>query len=175
MRVQIRECVAPEDLDGLRRCVIELQDYERGLDASMPTGASVADRLLERMHSECEKNAGRIFVADCAGQVVGYCCVWGSFHSGDVEEAPRRYALVTDLVVLPEHRHNGTGAALIEAAECYARACGVRFIRVSVLGSNEAARGFYAARGFTAHEILLEKPLESSAGGACASAQGARG
>jgi hypothetical protein len=42
----IREYRAETDFDGLRRCVVELQDYEYRLDSRCPDGESIADAYI---------------------------------------------------------------------------------------------------------------------------------
>ncbi len=50
--------------------------------------------------------------------------------------------------VLPEHRRQGLGAALIEAAAGHAALLGARSLFLEVADDNEAAQGLYRSCGF---------------------------
>jgi len=44
--MQIREFYAESDLDGLRACVISVQDYERNLDPRLPSGKDIVEEYV---------------------------------------------------------------------------------------------------------------------------------
>ena len=159
--MRIRECDRKNDFDGLRRCAIELQDFERNLDPRRPDGASIADRYIEQMFRDSRQFAGKIFVADDDGAVVGYASVWARAQAEDIWEGPQEYALVPELVVLSSHRNRGIGRLLLSASEAYARSHGCQCLRISVLAANSEARTLYTSQGFKDHEILLEMSLTS--------------
>jgi putative acetyltransferase len=77
--------------------------------------------------------AGRLFVAEESGQVVGF---------GDLDVASGE---VTAIYVVPEAQGRGVGGALLEEAENRARQAGLREIR---LVSSVNAVAFYERRGF---------------------------
>jgi ribosomal protein S18 acetylase RimI-like enzyme len=77
--------------------------------------------------------AGRLFVAEESGQVVGF---------GDLDPASGE---VTAIYVLPEAQGRGIGGALLAEAENRARRAGLREIR---LVSSVNAVGFYERHGF---------------------------
>ena len=56
----IREYRAETDFDGLRRCVVELQDYEYRLDSRCPDGDFVCGLLADL--SVLESHRGQGFV-----------------------------------------------------------------------------------------------------------------
>ncbi len=159
--VRIRECDRKSDLDGLRRCAIELQDFERNLDSRLPEGSSIADRYIEQMFQDSQRFTGKIFVAEEDSAVVGYASVWARARAEDIWEAPQEYALVPELVVLSSHRNRGIGRLLLSASESYARSHGCQCLRISVLAANNAARALYTSQGFKDREILLEMSLTS--------------
>lgn len=159
--MQIRECDRKKDLDGLRRCAIELQDFERGINPRMPDGSSIAEPYIEQMFRDSRRFAGRIFVADDDGAVVGYASVWARARAEDVWEGPQEYALVPELVVLASHRNRGVGRLLLSASEAYARSQGCECLRIASLAANDAARALYTSVGFKDHEIILEMSLTS--------------
>lgn len=156
--MQIRE-YSSCDREGLRRCAIELQDFERAIDPRMPDGSSIAEPYLEQMFVDLKRNAGKIFVAIDEGAVIGYTCVWGCTRPEDISEAPQHYALVTELVVLASHRKRNIGRALLRTALAYARKGGASCARIAVFADNHAARSLYRSEGFVDREITLEVPL----------------
>lgn len=157
--MEIREYDSSLDRDGLRRCVVELQDFERGLDPRLPPGSAIADGYIEQLLRQNADNSGRIFVALGDGLMAGFVCVWARARSDDVAEAPREYALVKDLVVLPEFRNRGLGRKLLQVAEDFARRHEARYLRISVLAANAVARELYLGFGFQEREVWLDKAL----------------
>ena len=159
--MRIRECDRKKDLDGLLRCAIELQNFERGLDPRMPEGSSIAERYIKQMFRDRRQFAGKIFVADDDGAVVGYASVWARARAEDISSGPQEYALVADLVVLSSHRNQGIGRLLLSASEAYARSYGCECLRIASLAANDAARALYTSQGFKDYEIVLEISLAS--------------
>ena len=157
--MRIREYDETTDRDGLRRCVIELQEFERNLDPRLPEGPSIADAYMTDLLNNCRRFLGEVFVAEDEDAVVGYACVWARARSDDVSEGPREYALVADLVVLGSHRNRGIGRRLLDRSESYARAQRAKHLRISALASNTRARTLYTDVGFEELEIVLEKVL----------------
>lgn len=98
----------------------------------------VADGLARWWTAEALRpaiHAGRTFVAEDAGQVVGMAS----------------YSLVDDAVilwklyVLPGNQGSGAGSALLDRVEA---AAGAKRIRLAFLDGNGRARAFYESRGF---------------------------
>jgi GNAT superfamily N-acetyltransferase len=156
----IREYEEGRDREGLRECVIALQEYERSLDSRLPEGASVADACLRSIFEHCRKSLGKIFVAEADGRVVGYVSVLARVRTDEPEEGPREHALVADVAVLEEYRRRGVGRRLLAAAEEYARKSSAKWMRVCVMAGNKPARALYAHVGFSERELDLEKGLE---------------
>jgi ribosomal protein S18 acetylase RimI-like enzyme len=157
--MQIRECNLDRDLPALRACAIELQDFERALDPRLPEGDKMADAYLEEVFDRARKFAGKFFVAEIDGQVVGLVSVLGACQLEEPSETPAPFAYVDDLLVLPKHRGQGIGKALLAEAEGYAKRCGRASIRLCVKGGNHQARAFYAKAGYGEYELELEKRL----------------
>jgi ribosomal protein S18 acetylase RimI-like enzyme len=155
----IRDFDASRDGTALRECFIELQDYERQLDPGKPEGSTVADAYLNRAFARCREWDGRVFVAEVAGQVLGFVCVWARVRPDEPDENPAEYAFVSDLVVRTTYRRRGIGGRLLSAAKGYARARGARVLRIGVLARNAAARRLYESAGFEQYEVELAKHL----------------
>jgi ribosomal protein S18 acetylase RimI-like enzyme len=157
--INIRDYAADRDSPRLRDCLIELQNSERELEPGKPEGSTIAGEYLDRMFARCRKWDGKVFVADAAGQVVGFVCVWARVPPHEPDDDPSEYAFVSDLVVLPGHRRRGVGRELLTMAERYARSRGARLLRIGVLARNKAARHLYGSAGFSDYEVEMEKPL----------------
>lgn len=120
-------------------------------------GQDYVDRLL----AEVAKTNGTVLFADEGSRLLGYAALYLDASSEDeIDEVQYFYAYVAELLVVPEAQQRGLGARLMQACEALARAAGRRWIRVSVLAGNSAARGLYARCGYSDHLITLEKPLE---------------
>jgi GNAT superfamily N-acetyltransferase len=147
------------DLPALERLVAELQDFERGIDDRILPGPAMAAGYTKAMLSACASQAGAIFVAEVAGDVVGFAAVRARVPTESLDEPPGTYALLSDLVVSEPHRGVGIGRALIEASETHARSLGASELRIAVLARNAQARGLYVATGFSPYLEVLTKPL----------------
>jgi ribosomal protein S18 acetylase RimI-like enzyme len=153
----IRECDPVRDRSGLRACVVELQDFERNIEPTLPKGEEMADRYLAHMLRRCADGTGRIYVAEADGLIVGFVGVLARVVPEPDES--QAYAYVSDLVVLPPYRRRGLGQALLERAEAYARREGARTLRVGVLARNDGAGRLYRRLGFADYTVQLTKPL----------------
>jgi uncharacterized protein (TIGR00290 family) len=160
----IRPYDAARDAAALHECFVELQDFERALEPAQPPGAEVAAPYLELLFARCASHRGAIFVAELGSRVVGFVAVQAHVPQEEPDDPPGTYALVSDLVVLPEARRSGAGRALLARAEAFARAEGARIVRLDVVAGNAGARALYAAAGYRERLLELEKDLVSAGG-----------
>ena len=72
---------------------------------------------------------------------------------------PRRFGLVDELVVMPEHRRAGVARGLLVEVEAWARQRGIDALEVTVWAFNDAARELYAKEGFSILRHYLRKSL----------------
>ncbi len=155
----IRDFNIGSDKAGLRRCFIELQDFERELDKRMPSGDEIADNYIARMLHRCRQCKGKVIVADVDGEVAGYATILPKVKSDDLDDGDIEFALISDLIVLQRFRKLGFGKALLGAAEVYAKSCNARWLRVGAMAANEAARELYTSIGFKEIYTELEKDI----------------
>jgi GNAT superfamily N-acetyltransferase len=154
-----REFDHSHDTTALHDYFIELQNYECQLDPGKPEGSTIAAVYLNRMFARCRDWEGRIFVAEVAGQVVGFVCVWGKVRPEEPDENPAEYALVSDLVVRMPYRRRGIGKPLLSGAEHFARTRGATSLRIGVSAQNVAAKALYESIDFNDYKVELVKPL----------------
>lgn len=160
----IRECDRNTDFDGMRACLIELQEFERRIDPRKPAGDEIATAYISDALSQCAECHGRIFVADEEGEIAGYATVLARVRSGTLDDGDLEYAYLADLVVRAAYRGRGMGRDLIAKAETYARGEGAKWLRVCVLAENQGARRLYHTSGFSELYVDFEKDLTARAG-----------
>ena len=156
----IRKYSSETDAQQLRDCVIELQNFEREIDPRMPSGEEIVDDYIVAMLFRCRMCDGQILVADVDGEIAGYVTMLNRVQSDDLDDGNLEFGLIADLLVRKSHRGSGLGQELMAAAETFAKENGVRWLRVSVMAQNAAARKLYAATGFSEIYVELEKDLE---------------
>ena len=155
----IREYNHETDSDGLRQCVISIQDYERNIDSRMPKGVDIVDEYIHDMFEICKETDGMIFIADIHDSVAGYVLLLSKVKSETIDDGVSEYGLVRDLVVLEGFRGQGVGGKLLHAVENEAEKANVGWLRIEVLSSNEGAKAMYLSKGFKPYTSLLEKKL----------------
>lgn len=128
----------------------------------MPPGADIADTYISEMFKRCKECGGRVLVAEVDATVAGYATILPKVKSEQLEDGDLEYGLVSDLVVLEGYRGIGLGQKLLAAAELYARACHVQYLRIGVLAGNQPAEKLYASAGFSPLYAELEKELTRS-------------
>ncbi|GAB6880633.1 hypothetical protein JCM17823_29070 [Halorubrum gandharaense] len=76
-------------------------------------------------------------------------------------ERDRRRGVVENLYVVPEHRGEGVGSALLDAAERALAESGAETVALEALVDNERARAFYRDHGYDPHRVELTKPVST--------------
>ncbi len=118
---------------------------------------TAAEELLGRLAALHPTDAAVIVSTDASDAPTGWCHV--EMRRTLVEP---RSALIVGLVIGEGHRSAGVGAALLEAAERWARARGCRKLVVATRITRERAHRFYAREGYEVNKTsyFLTKPLE---------------
>jgi ribosomal protein S18 acetylase RimI-like enzyme len=146
-------------LTDVRACLIELQDFERSLDPRLPSGAEIVDDYIPHMLNRCAQCDGKVIVAEVDEKVAGFATILTKVKSEEIEDGGIEYGLVSDLIVASKFRRRGIGRRLLEAAESYAKANEVRWLRIGVLAENQSADGLYDSMDFKRLYIEREKEL----------------
>ena len=98
--MRIRDFDETTDLQHVRDCLVELQDFECLLDPRMPPGSDIADRYIPHMLDRCKRCEGKVLVAEVDGEVAGYATILTKVKSEELEDGDYEYGLVSDLVIL---------------------------------------------------------------------------
>jgi GNAT superfamily N-acetyltransferase len=98
---------------------------------------------------------GTVIVATVAdGSVAGVISIRPSRHfTGELD------GYVGELAVAEDASRRGIGAALVQAAETWARDHGLRNLTLHTGAFNTSARAFYAALGFMEEEVRLTRAI----------------
>lgn len=152
----IRE-FTPRDIDVLKSCFVELQEYERELVHHRLPGAAIADRYIESLVERTKGNSAVIFLAETKGEAVGFICVFLSEKLDEELNEPVELAYISDIVVKNEYRRMGVGEALVKRAEEFAIERKVSYISTHVLANNDSGRTLYGKAGFKEYELFLLK------------------
>lgn len=109
----------------------------------IPANANLPAADVEAAAQRFREGVGlEVLVAEADGQVIGFVAL--SFSP--TLTGPK--AWVDDIVVEPDHRRQGIGAALLEAAVRRARQRSCAYLLVDTAKGNPPARAFYEAYGF---------------------------
>ncbi len=89
----------------------------------------------------------------------GFTTVLARVQSEEIEEGLTEYGLVSDLVVASKFRGQGLGRKLLKAAESFAIANEVEWLRIGVLAGNHSASALYDSLNFEELYVEREKHL----------------
>jgi ribosomal protein S18 acetylase RimI-like enzyme len=146
------------DRQTVQRFVAEIQDHERHLVPALRPGHAIADSYTAHLLHTVATRGGTMLMARVAADTVGFVCAWpGEDDDPLVEPFARTHGYVSELFVVPAWRRRGVGQTLLEAAEAAMAASGCTRLRICSKASNQAALGTYAAAGFSAYEVILDK------------------
>ena len=157
--IRIRNFDAETDLDGIRACIVELQEHERNIYQRLPPADAVVDECVRYMLEQCDKSDGCILVFEDDVGIGGFVTILNRVISEEPDDGELEYGLISDLVVLQRCRGNTGGRQLMIAAENHARENSVEWLRVGVIAGNRVAEHLYQSLGFSPWHIDLEKQL----------------
>ncbi|MCF2530915.1 GNAT family N-acetyltransferase [Yinghuangia soli] len=141
-KASIREAIRPGDLGAVAALHGTLYAQEYGMDVTMEAYVAIGlGELALAWQHEGDRAAGRIWVAELDGRIVGAAAmVRGS-------EAPG-WGQLRWVVLDPAARGHGVGRALFEAAMGEARERGYQGVYLWTIAGLDAAHHLYKSAGF---------------------------
>ncbi len=100
-----------------------------------------------------------IWIAEEAGQVLGYCFCVHKRTCGSTVLQDHHSLYIDDLCVREGFRGQGIGTSLYRRVQDYARAQGCQSVTLNVWAFNEGALRFYRQLGMTPQKTIMEALL----------------
>jgi ribosomal protein S18 acetylase RimI-like enzyme len=123
-----------------------------------PAGESWAVR--SETYRELMADGGAMFLAVDGAAVIGYAICEEETWRSPTWQWPANFLSIVDLIVLPAHRGEGIGVALLTAVEDEARSRGLDAVDMNAAAPNQEARLFYEKHGYRLDLVTYRKPLD---------------
>jgi ribosomal protein S18 acetylase RimI-like enzyme len=153
----------PEDLSRVREITVnsfEAVSIDRNIEREFGpvAGKDWQQRKARDVTTDCEVQPEGVFVAEEAGEVIGYVTTRLDRFSS--------IGRIPNLAVDERHRGSGIGSALIEHALEWMRDHGMAMAKIETLVQNERGQALYPRFGFreVARQIHYVMPLGSEGG-----------
>lgn len=151
------------DYAWVLQCEVDLQEHERAIHDTRLPGVPHSRDYLEMLQRELVESQGAMLIGeDANGDRLG-------FVAGHIVDEPwpmetrdsTRYGYVSDIFVCPKARGGGLAQVLFDAIAAHFLCVdpSLTRLRVNVLAVNAMARRAYERAGFTAYEVMYERPL----------------
>jgi ribosomal protein S18 acetylase RimI-like enzyme len=146
-RINIR-AAAPDDAAALGRLGALLVALHHAFDPDrfIAPGPGTARGYGGFLSSQLARKDAVVLVAELGGDVIGY--VYAGLEGADWMALRGPAGVIHDLVVDPEHRREGVGRLLLEAALEALAVLGAPRVVLSTATQNEAAQQLFASLGF---------------------------
>lgn len=149
------------DREALIELMLTLNRFENAISGDRATSRKAAVASLADDEEKLRAGGGlRLVAAPEGGSAIGYMCCAIACGPPFLKEEVRAFLYVHTLVVAEAARGQGVGGALMQAAEDFARAQGLRAMVVAHLAGNEGAGRLYERLGFMPHMIERQKRLD---------------
>jgi ribosomal protein S18 acetylase RimI-like enzyme len=146
--VLIREITA-DDVDELARLLVEVNDLHAEALPHIYQPVTVDDRTTDFLRSLLADQGNVLFVAEDAGQLVGYVAFRLVDAPSTPLHVPRRWVAIDTVVVRAAFRRQGIGEALVGRVHEWALEHGIDQVELVVAAFNAAAITFYETLGYT--------------------------
>lgn len=154
MNYLVRE-YTKEDIEGIKKCILELKQFEQMLDPDRLEGMELAQEYLEYLLDLHKAEKGKLFVVEIKNEIVGMLSV--SMYTD--HNTKRTYAEIADVMILPEFKDKGIVKALLEKAEEYAKSKHISVVKTSLLSKHTEGIDGFERNGYSLYEIVLQKKL----------------
>ncbi|MCS7113651.1 MAG: GNAT family N-acetyltransferase, partial [Candidatus Bathyarchaeota archaeon] len=154
----VRTLRSVDEIGKLVDLWVKLMDDREASDLRFVLDEDARRRWAEYMVGAYLEDPESILVAEDNGIPVGFIAS-RSYSFPFKLRGSDRYAVITDLYVLPECRGRGIGRKLLEECISRLKARGYTRVRLSVWVGNRRAIKLYGSVGFKPKMIVMEKDL----------------
>lgn len=147
-----------EDVAQIKECLIELQDFEKIIDPHRLEGIHIAEDYLQHLLRLCGYGKGKIFVAEKNGEIIGMIAIFIEEDKKHFRKS-KRFAHISDLMILQRFQDKGIAKDLIKQAEDYAKSQNITTIHVPMLARDHNYLNTYLHNGFHGYEMTLRKHI----------------
>jgi ribosomal protein S18 acetylase RimI-like enzyme len=158
MTVTIR-AAEPPDLPALGRLGASLVRMHHALDPArfIASSPETEQGYAGFLGAQLGKPGVVMFVAERDGQVIGYA--WGGLEGMDYMALRGPAGVLYDIVVEHEHRREGVGRLLLDAALAALAGQGAPRVVLATAEQNESAQRLFARAGFRRTMIEMTREL----------------
>jgi GNAT superfamily N-acetyltransferase len=157
----IRPAVA-NDGDGIARTFLESAEHHASLDPArytVPSIAEISARYRDGQQNPPGAAEDVTLVAELGGEIVGFVDARLDRSPDPMHRKPL-YCVIVEIAVCRQHKSQGTGGRLLQAAEAWGREHGADYASVEYLAANTKAGDFYQGRmGYEPAHITAIKRL----------------
>jgi ribosomal protein S18 acetylase RimI-like enzyme len=156
----------PEDAHALGRlgALLVAEHHEFDPQRFVAPIPQLPQRYAQFLTSQMERSDKIVLVADRDGAVVGY--VYGGVEGNDYMVLRGPAAEIYDLVVDPNHRRQGIGSLLLQAALDAVEKLGAPRAVLFTAARNEGAQAMFSKLGFRRTMIEMTRELGGDQGSA---------
>ena len=146
--MKIREA-GPGDVFQLQSIWIEFMDFHSDFDEDYARAEDAVANWTQYIQSKFDDDSAAVFVAIEKEAVIGYVAAW-------IRDYPPVYTLkkfgyIEAIAVTRKYRRQGIASMLLDAAESWLSARGMKRIKVNIDSANGASLGFFRSRGYLDH------------------------
>lgn len=156
--VTVRLARLPGDEPAILSFIWGLQRFENAFEPNRRLDPEFAAQHWADVQAQAAAR-GAIFIAEKAGEPVGWAVVLEEPGDLFVTEKERRHGFIAELFVKASARGQGHGRALIVACEDWSRARGMATLLIGVLSGNGKAAAIYERDGFAPYNLFMRKYL----------------
>ena len=159
--ITIRPAIA-KDGDGIARTFLESAEHHASLDPAryaVPSIAELSARYRDGQQNPPGAAEDVTLVAELGGEIVGFVDARLD-RSPDPMHRKLLYCAIVEIAVCRQHKSQGIGGRLLQAAEAWGREHGADYASVEYLAANTKAGDFYQGRmGYEPAHITAIKRL----------------
>ncbi len=159
MAVHVRALDLARDKPALLRFILGSNAYEAQYESDRRLDKACPEEFLPVLLERAKARRGHIFVAEEAGEPIGWAVCYVNEHDVYVRPEERPYGYVSELFVDEASRGRHVGRKLLNACEDYFRSLKIATVLIGALSANTRAVRAYKAAGYADYDVNLRKVL----------------